>query len=117
MAKDVRTYLHKGKRYKANDKKAPADVKALIKQREAEFGGVSQAEPISASEIGTKYSNVEDDSLPGDFPGQRALAQAGYTTFTALAELGGDYESVKGIGPETSADIEAYLQDREAQEG
>lgn len=117
MAQAVRTYLIKGKRYKANDKKAPAEVKATIKKREAEFGGVTQGEPISASEIGTKYENVEDDSLPGDFPGARALGQAGYTTFTALAELAGDYESVKGIGPETAADIEAYLQDREAQEG
>lgn len=117
MADKVRTYLIGGKRYKANDRTAPAEVKAKIKAREAELGEPTQEPFLRAAELGPRYGEApEDDGLPEDFPGLKALAQAGITSFTALSELEGDYTSVRGVGDTTAGEIDTYLQDRENQE-
>jgi hypothetical protein len=115
------TYLVKGKRYGVNDKKTPAEAKATIAKREKEFDaaakkakGGEEEEFVEANDLGP---GISPDALPDDFPGLRYLREAGYTTYTSLAELAGEYSTIRGIGDATAEDITAYLEDRESEEG
>jgi hypothetical protein len=124
MAKRPKTYLIDGQRYTVGQKGIPADAKKIMDAREKELSaadaGTQSAAAITEKDIDTGLGTPPvDDSLPADFPGLRSLQAAGYTTYTALGELEGDYQSVKGIGKETAEDIALALEERsqEDQEG
>lgn len=72
-----------------------------------ELGPIPETDPDPGPE--------DPNRIPEDFPGAKALADAGVTTFDALDEIE-DLTAVKGIGPKLAEQIEAALDELAVEE-
>jgi phage terminase Nu1 subunit (DNA packaging protein) len=83
---------------------SPREGEALLKRVAAELLEELSSQGASAVEL-----DGEDDVLPDDFPGRRALEEAGVESMAELLEIE-DLRSVRGIGPATERKIMERLQ-------
>lgn len=48
-------------------------------------------------------------ALPVDLPGRNEFIRAGFDSLQSIREVSGDWTAVKGIGPKTAEEIDAYF--------
>lgn len=104
-------------RFIRNTSYAGVDYGPSFKAQEAEVRG-DWARHFIRTGKAVRVQVAEDvpadpDALPDGFPGGVALAKAGISTFTALADAG-PLTEIPGIGARTAGQIEARLRERDA---
>lgn len=98
---------------KAEAAKAEADAKGEAQRAEAQRAEAEASTPPEGADATNSEPVLAKGSLPDDFPGRAALADAGVNTFTQLRKFG-DVTEIAGIGPATAEKIATALAEADA---